>query len=275
MFQILKQNPVAAVFAVLMHLVIILFLVIGVDWLEKPEQPASQVEVVQARVVDAAKIDAEVQKLKQAEVQQQARKAATQRKEEQRLAELKRKQEQEKKRIAELERKREQEQARLAKAEQERQEAEAKQKAEAEKRRKAEEEKKRLAAAEAKKREAEEAKRKAAEAQQRREAELQAQVEAERNAGEVARYMGAIRDKVTRTWLRPAGIGSGLKCTLSIRMAPGGAVLAATVLQSSGNEAFDRSAVAAVLKADPLPVPDGNLFEQFRDIHFDFHPEEG
>ncbi len=274
MFQILKQNPVAAVFAVLMHLAIILFLLVGVDWLKKPEPTVGQVEVVQARVVDAAKVDAEVQRLKQAEAQQQARKVATQRQEEQRLAELKRKQEQEKKHIAELEKKRALEQERLAKAEQERQEAEAKHKAEEEKRRKAEEEKKRLAA-EAKKRKAEEAKRQAAEEQKRREAELQAQMEAERNAGEVARYMGAIREKVTRTWLRPAGIGAGLKCLLRIRMAPGGAVLAATVLQSSGNEAFDRSAVAAVLKADPLPVPDGNLFDQFRDIRFDFHPEEG
>lgn len=274
MFQILKQNPVAAVFAVLMHLAIILFLVVGVDWLKKPEQPAGQVEVVQARVVDAAKVDAEVRKLQQAEAQQQAQKAATQRKEEQRLADLKRKQEQERKQIAELERKRKLEQERLAKAEQERQAAEAKRKAEEERKRKAEDERKRQAA-EAKKRQEEEARRKAAEEQKRREAELQAQMEAERNAGEVARYMGAIREKVTRTWLRPAGIGAGLKCLLRIRMAPGGAVLAATVLQSSGNEAFDRSAVAAVLKADPLPVPEGGLFEQFRDIHFDFHPEEG
>jgi colicin import membrane protein len=275
MFQILKQNPVAAVIAVLMHVIIILFLVVGVDWLKKPEQPAGKVEVVQARVVDASKVDAEVRKLKQAEAQQQARKVATQRKEEQRLAELKQKQALEQKRIEELKQQRQQEQEQLAKAEQERQAAEAKRKAEEEKKRQAEEEKKRLAAAEAKKREAEEAKRKAAEAQQRREAELQAQVEAERNASETARYMGAIQAKVNRVWLRPAGIGSGLKCTLSIRMAPGGAVLAVSVLKSSGNEAFDRSAEAAVLKADPLDVPNGALFEQFREIHFDFHPEEG
>ena len=43
----------AAVIAVLMHLVIIAFLIVGVDWLEKPRQPKSAVEVIQARVVDS------------------------------------------------------------------------------------------------------------------------------------------------------------------------------------------------------------------------------
>ena len=52
MFQILKRNPQAMAIAVLMHLVIIGFLVIGVDWLEKPKQPKVNVDVVKARVVE-------------------------------------------------------------------------------------------------------------------------------------------------------------------------------------------------------------------------------
>ncbi|MCW8950753.1 MAG: cell envelope integrity protein TolA, partial [Sedimenticola sp.] len=68
------------------------------------------------------------------------------------------------------------------------------------------------------------------------------------------------------------GISDGLKCTLRVRLAPGGTVLAVSVTNSSGNGAFDRSATAAVYKAEPLPVPTGTLFDQFRDINFEFDP---
>jgi colicin import membrane protein len=101
---------------------------------------------------------------------------------------------------------------------------------------------------------------------------LQAALEAERNAGEINRYMGLIQQKVNRKWLRPAGAGANLKCRLRLRLAPGGNVIGVSILESSGNGAFDRSAEAAVLKAEPLPVPGGNLFEQFRDINFLFDP---
>ncbi len=67
MIEIFKRNPVAVVIALVMHLVIVLFMLVGVDWLKKPQQPTSVVEVVQARVVDHAKVAAEVEKLKQAE----------------------------------------------------------------------------------------------------------------------------------------------------------------------------------------------------------------
>jgi colicin import membrane protein len=60
-----------------------------------------------------------------------------------------------------------------------------------------------------------------------------------------------------------------------VRLAPGGNVIAVSILESSGNSAFDRSAEAAVYKAEPLPVPSGNLFERFRDVNFVFDPNEG
>ncbi|MCB1862933.1 MAG: cell envelope integrity protein TolA [Gammaproteobacteria bacterium] len=73
-------------------------------------------------------------------------------------------------------------------------------------------------------------------------------------------------------WVRLEGTGGGLKCKLRVRLAKGGSVLAVSVIESSGSGAFDRSAEAAVYKADPLPVPDDQLFEQFRDIIFVFDP---
>ncbi|PLY15673.1 MAG: cell envelope integrity protein TolA [Sedimenticola sp.] len=308
MLQILKRNPMAALIAVLMHLVIILFMVVGVDWLEKPQQPKSNVEVVQARVIDQSKVVEEAQRLKQADDEKKQQQAAQKREEEQRLEALKKQQQDEKQRLAELEQKRqaeeqaeakrqaeikrktEQEKKKLAELEKKRQ-AEQKKAEQAEAKRKAEEQKRKEQEAERiaaeKKRKAEEAKRrideqkrKAAEAKKlaeeearkAREAELLAAQEAERNAREMDRFSLQIRQKVNRTWVRPAGIGEGLKCTLRVRLAPGGAVLAVSVVKSSGNDAFDRSASAAVYKADPLPVPSDSLFEKFRDITFEFNP---
>ncbi len=312
MLEILKRNPLAAVIAVVMHIAIIAFLIVGVDWLEKPVQPRPNVDVVQARVIDQARIDAEVARLKAAE----EKKKAALRKEEKRLADLKRKQQKEKKRLAELEKKRKArekaEAAKRAKAkkkaeaekrrkaaarkkaeEKKRKAAAARKKAEAEKKRKAAEarkkaeaEKKRKAAEARKKAEAEkrrkaaEAKRKAAEAarlaaeQKAREEALQAQLEAERAARERDRYGRAIKLKIEDNWLRPSTVGEGLSCEVRVRLLPGGGVAAVTITRSSGNGAFDRSVEQAVYKAEPLPVPAGAGFEAFRELKFVFDPSK-
>jgi colicin import membrane protein len=68
-------------------------------------------------------------------------------------------------------------------------------------------------------------------------------------------------------------ITSGLKCTLLVRMIPGGQVVDAKVVKSSGNATFDRQAELAVRKASPLPVPDEpRLFQQMKEIQFEFDP---
>ncbi|MGD9299492.1 MAG: cell envelope integrity protein TolA [Thiohalocapsa sp.] len=44
-------------------------------------------------------------------------------------------------------------------------------------------------------------------------------------------------------------------------------------MQSSGHGAFDQSVISAVYKASPLPVPDGNEFDElFQDFNFRFTP---
>jgi len=301
-FQILKRNPLAAAIAIIMHLAIILLMIFGLDWWEQPEPKKYNVDVVKARVVDAAKVDAEVKRLKQAEKTKKEQVDAVRRKEIKRLEELRKKRKKEEKHIADLKKKRKaQEKARVKRKaeekkrkvaeEKKRKAAEVKKlKAAEEKKRKAAEVKKRKAAEEKKRKQAEAKKRKAAEEkkrkakeakkrklaeQQKAEAEMRAAMEAERDATELDRYRALIQRSVTASWLRPRGIGDGLKCTLRIRMATGGNVIAAEVVESSGSGAFDRSARAAVLKADPLPVPTGRLFERFRDINFVFAPSGG
>jgi colicin import membrane protein len=180
----------------------------------------------------------------------------------------------------------------------------AEQRAAAEKK-KAEEEKQRKAAEEAKKkaeeekRKAEEAKKKAAEEKKRKEAEAKKAAEEKRRAeearrladelaaeeaelaaaaqaradqSELARYTAAIMRQVSSNFVAP-NISAGLKCTLLVRMIPGGQVVDAKVVKSSGNPTFDRQAELAVRKASPLPVPDEpRLFQQLKEIQFEFDP---
>ncbi|HWP01259.1 MAG TPA: cell envelope integrity protein TolA, partial [Methylococcus sp.] len=163
-------------------------------------------------------------------------------------------------------------------------EEEAKRRAEAEVKRKAEEAKK--AAAEARARAAAEAKREAEAEEQARlrreiEKERLAQIEAEhqsildKKAGEEAerwlrRY---VKPRVEGLWLKPPSARSGLSCKIRVRTIPGGTVVEAHVLQSSGDTAFDRSAEAAVRKASPLPLPpDPKVAEKLRSFTLNFDP---
>lgn len=184
------------------------------------------------------------------------------------------------------------------------QEEEARQKAEAEKRRQAELKKKQdeeltqqRLVADRKKREAEEKERqKRAADEERRKEEIRRQklseqslqeqlaaeekarqqaVHAARAASEVDKYRSLIRQRVSRSWNRPVGVTKGLKCVVGVRLAPGGEVLSARVVRSSGSTIFDRSVENAVYKAAPLPLPeDPTLFDNFREIEFLFNPEE-
>jgi colicin import membrane protein len=98
---------------------------------------------------------------------------------------------------------------------------------------------------------------------------------ATRIAPEADKYKAAIRQKVSRQWVRPAASRPGLQCTVRVRLVPGGEVLEAKVVSSSGDAVFDRSVESAVYKAAPLPLPeDAELFERFREIEFVFRPEE-
>lgn len=73
--------------------------------------------------------------------------------------------------------------------------------------------------------------------------------------GIVARYKALIEAKVSQAWVRPPSAHGGLKCELSVRVIAGGQVISARIVRSSGNVVFDRSVVAAIYNAAPLPVP--------------------
>ena len=235
MWKAVRENPRAVAYAVLMHVVLLLLLVFSLDWTPKSVKPGTN-KPIQAELVDMSKL----------------RKIEAQKKlEQQRIEAEKRKQEQDKQRKAEAERKQ--------KAEQEK-----KRKAEAQRKQKAEQEKQRKAEAAARQREAEQA--------------LQAQLAEEeslaRATSALSEYIPYIQEKVQNSWLRPAGSPRGLRCVIRVKLIPGGEVVGAKVIQSSGDALFDRSVESAVLKASPLPLPaDPALFKHFREIDFNFSPD--
>ena len=289
MWQAVRENPRAVIYAVLMHLVLLLLLVFSLDWTPKAIKPGSN-KPIQAQLVDVSKLKA-IEEKKQAE--QQRIKEEKRKLEQQKLrkaeAERNKKIEQDKKRKAEAERTKKAEQEKKRKVEAERTkkaEQEKKRKAEAERTKKAEQEKKRKVEVERKKKAEQEKQRKAeaerkkkaeAEAARRKEAEqaLQAQLAEEQAQHALSQYIPQIQAKIQRNWLRPPGSSAGLSCLILVKLIPGGEVVDAKVVRSSGDPLFDRSVETAVLKASPLPLPqDTAMFKHFREIQFVFIPDE-
>lgn len=173
------------------------------------------------------------------------------------------------------------------KREQERLKREAEQKRQAELKRKKEAEAKK--AAEKKKKE-EDAKRKA-EAERKKQEELRLQQEFEHAlakeegmlleqeyAIEAQSYASKFRQRVESNWARPPSARTGMTCVLAIQLVPTGRIVNVTVVESSGNSAFDRSAIQAVKKVEVFPEVkemSPETFERhYRNFKFKFNPQD-
>ena len=66
-------------------------------------------------------------------------------------------------------------------------------------------------------------------------------------------YDALIQQTVVNYWSRPPSARNGMEALLSIQLIPTGEVVSVSVLKSSGNGAFDRSAINAVEKAGSFP----------------------
>ena len=87
-----------------------------------------------------------------------------------------------------------------------------------------------------------------------------------------------IQQIVQEQWSRPPSARNGMRAIIQIRMLPTGDLVDATITQSSGDPAFDRSAENAVYRAAPfrelqtLPI---NVFNaNFRSLSLIFQPED-
>jgi TonB family protein len=111
-------------------------------------------------------------------------------------------------------------------------------------------------------------------------AEEQAQQEqAAVTAGEMAAsYASLIQQTVVNYWSRPPSARNGMEVLLALQLIPTGEIVSVTVVKSSGNAAFDRSAINAVQKAGRFPelqnLPSREFEKTFRRFRLLFRPED-
>ena len=105
------------------------------------------------------------------------------------------------------------------------------------------------------------------------------QAEATATADEMsASFVALIQRTVVNYWSRPPSARNGMECELVVQLVPTGEVVSVTVVRSSGNAAFDNSAVNAVQKAGAFPelqkLPSGEFEKTFRRFRLLFKPED-
>jgi TonB family protein len=99
-------------------------------------------------------------------------------------------------------------------------------------------------------------------------------IRAQQSKGVVDKYKALILQTISQHWHIPSQVDKKRSAELLVRVAPGGVVLDVQLTKSSGDDALDRSARAAVLKSSPLPVPsDVDAFEPFRQFVLKVKPE--
>jgi colicin import membrane protein len=110
-------------------------------------------------------------------------------------------------------------------------------------------------------------------------AEEQSAAQAAATSAEMAAsYAALIQQTVVNYWSRPPSARNGMETLLSIQLIPTGEVVSVTIVKSSGNTAFDRSAVNAVEKAGSFPelqnLPSREFEKTFRRFSLLFRPED-
>jgi colicin import membrane protein len=283
----------AVFYAVLVHAVVILVIVIGFRWTHTPPATgpgkpidATIAEDPQIKKKEENRRRAEEQKRREQEAEKKRQEEARKREEaeKQRLeaeskkaeAEKQQQVEAEKKRQADL--KRQQEEATRRKQEAERKRAEEQKRRDEEARQKAATEKKRQE--ELRQKAEAERQRKAAEEQLKQQLAAEEEARAEearrgRAATEMEKYLAAIRQHVTRRWNQPTNAPAGLKCVVRVRFVPGTwEIVEAVIVRGSGNKTFDDSVERAVLASSPLPLPSNpDLLKYFGELQFEFEPK--
>ena len=153
---------------------------------------------------------------------------------------------------------------------------------ERERQRAQEEERKRQQEAERQRRQREETLRRLEQERIQREqqeaAAQQAAEQAEKDAAEVRYYSELLNNLIVNNWNRPPSARNNMTALLQVTLSPFGDLLEVKLLEGSGSDSFDRSAVQAVQRAAPFPELkelDRRIFDaNFRRFNFRFRPED-
>ena len=100
--------------------------------------------------------------------------------------------------------------------------------------------------------------------------------QASKNAAITNDVVSQIQAKIYEAWRYPPSARPEMEVIVRISLVPTGEVIQVALEKSSGNQALDSSVLAAVKRAQPLPVPkDSRLFEQqFRNFVMSIRPED-
>lgn len=287
----LLRNVIAGSYALALHIIIVFLLLVNFDSVPTRVAVPRTIDIVQATMVDEqyvldgiaqrqeqleekARLEKEVldHKKEKLQIQQQKRKDAIEHEKkridkQKREANAKLKAIEKNKKAAELKKKK--------KENDEKKRANAAKKLKAEKEKKVAEKKKKVA--EEKRRKQAEDKAKKAEAHQLLQEGLASEMrekEAHRISGMVNKHIGMIRQRIRRDWIEPANATQGMECILRVILLSNGDVKKVSIVKSSGNANFDRSASSAVNKAAPWPQPgDPKVAAMFKDFKFVFRPQ--
>jgi colicin import membrane protein len=127
----------------------------------------------------------------------------------------------------------------------------------------------------ARKKKKEEEARRAEEERLRREAEKAREAAAAAQKREFDEWVDKIRIRIRGKANVPDSVTGHPEVHMRLRILPGGEVLEATVVKSSGNPVYDQAIERAIRSASPLPVPPANseLFHQFRNLNLNIRHE--
>lgn len=265
MFDFLKKNPKYMIGAIVVHVFFIVLLGVGFHFKSKERTATATPKTVEVKTIDERLVEKELQKLQLKDDLEEKRQQEIikQRKaEEKRLDNLRKQriqeQEKEKKRLALLEKK----------------EKELKEKQQKEEQRLKELEHQRKEEEQIDKARREEALREKMLAEQKRlEREEQAaalrQAELKKKQTTIDKYMNLIEAKIYQYWIKPPSASEGKVAELEVRLIPTGEVINIELSKSSGDPVYDKSVLAAVKRASPLPLPpaETGLFDVFRHLH--------
>ena len=278
---ILSRTTLLPIFlSVLLHAVIIAFIILRFDFFKKEPEPYEP-NFVTATLVDLTPKSKPVPKQPKEQVPDgkndpDLKQKKQQKEQEAQEAESKAEQqkEQQQKEKAEAEAKVHDENLKKEKAKKE-----ADEKAKAEKQKKLEEEQKQLAETEKKRKQDKQRREelKALEAQMQKEEQMLSNRVDDTNVN-VKSYDQLFYEKVVQNWSRPPSAVKGMVAELDIEMLPNGLVTSVVVSKSSGDAAFDRSAVQAVKKIDRFEdvknIPIDIFEKKYRKFQFIFNPED-
>lgn len=91
----------------------------------------------------------------------------------------------------------------------------------------------------------------------------------------VDEYTAKIVARIRSRIVLPPGVPDEARAEFAVTVLPGGEVLNARLLKSSGHRAYDEAVERAIIKAQPLPLPtEPGMFNRFREMRLGFRPRE-